>query len=136
MRRALKAGIGLLAVVMLMSACSSTASPGTPATSATSGSPITIGFSAWPGWFPLQVAQEKGFFAAAGVNVKLTYFESYTDSLNALNAGKLDANAQTLQDTIASIGAGSKQVVVVVNDNSTGNDEIIAKPGITSIAQL
>jgi NitT/TauT family transport system substrate-binding protein len=136
MRRALKAGIGVLAVVMLMSACSSTASPGTPTTSATSGTPITIGFSAWPGWFPLQVAQEKGFFTAAGVNVKLTYFESYTDSLNALNAGKLDANAQTLQDTIASMGAGSKQVVVVVNDNSTGNDDIVAKAGIKTIADL
>jgi NitT/TauT family transport system substrate-binding protein len=136
MRRALKAGIGGLAVVMLMSACSSgTASP-KASTSASSGTPIVIGFSGWPGWYPLQVASEKGFFAAAGVNVKLTYFNSYTDSLNALNAGKLDANTQTLQDTIASIGAGSKQVVVVVNDNSTGNDDIIAKAGIKTIADL
>lgn len=36
-----------------------------------------------------------------------------------------------------SISTGaSKQVIVLVNDNSTGNDQIIARDGITSIADL
>jgi NitT/TauT family transport system substrate-binding protein len=111
----------------------------TTSTTATSGAKaptIRLGFSAWPGWFPWQVAEEKGLFTRAGLDVKLTYFESYTDSLNALNAGKLDANSQTLNDTVSSVGAGAKEVVVLVNDNSTGNDQIIAKPGITSVADL
>ncbi len=124
--------IALAGLALLAAACGDNGT--TPAGS--DSKPITIGFSAWPGWFPLQVAEEKGLFEKAGVKVKLTYFESYTDSLNALNAGKLDANAQTLQDTIASIASGSRQVVVLVNDNSTGNDQIIVKPGITSVAQL
>ncbi len=124
--------IALAGLALLAAACG-----GNGAAPAGSGSePITIGFSAWPGWFPLQVAEEKGIFEKAGVKVKLTYFESYTDSLNALNAGKLDANAQTLQDTIASIASGSQQVVVLVNDNSTGNDQIIVRPGIASVADL
>ncbi|HET7487388.1 MAG TPA: ABC transporter substrate-binding protein [Acidimicrobiales bacterium] len=97
---------------------------------------VKLGFSAWPGWFPLQVAEEQGLFAKAGLDVKLTYFESYTDSINALNAGKLDANAQTLNDTVSAIAAGSPEQVVLVNDNSTGNDQIIAKPGIASVADL
>lgn len=100
------------------------------------GATIRLGFSAWPGWFPWQVAEEKGLFDKAGLDVKLTYFESYTDSLNALNAGKLDANSQTLNDTISSVGAGAEEVVVLANDNSTGNDQIIVKPGIESIADL
>ncbi len=109
-----------------------TADPG----AAAKGTTIRLGFSAWPGWFPWQVAEEKGLFTKAGLDVKLTYFESYTDSLNALNAGKLDANSQTLNDTISSVGAGAEEVVVLVNDNSTGNDQIIVKPGIESIADL
>jgi NitT/TauT family transport system substrate-binding protein len=125
--------VALASLALLVAACGADKSPSASNANST---PITIGFSAWPGWFPLQVAEEKGIFAKAGVKVKLTYFESYTDSLNALNAGKLDANAQTLQDTIASIASGSQQVVVLVNDNSTGNDQIIVKPGITSVAQL
>jgi NitT/TauT family transport system substrate-binding protein len=97
---------------------------------------ITIGFSAWPGWFPLQVAQEKGLFAKNGVNVELKYFDSYTDSLNALSTGAIDANSQTLNDTLASVSGGAKEIIVLVNDNSTGNDKIIAREGITGIADL
>ena len=32
---------------------------------------VTLGFSAWPGWFPWQVAQEQGLFAKNDVNVEL-----------------------------------------------------------------
>jgi NitT/TauT family transport system substrate-binding protein len=97
---------------------------------------ITIGFSAWPGWFPWQVAQEQGLFAKNGVEVELKYFDSYTDSLNALSTGAIDANSQTLNDTLASVSGGAKQTIVLVNDNSTGNDKIIARDGITSVADL
>ena len=110
-----------------VAACTSTASSETK---------ITIGFSAWPGWFPLQVAQEKGLFSKNGVNVELKYFDSYTDSLNALSTGAIDANTQTLNDTLASVSGGAKQTIVVVNDNSTGNDKIIAREGVASVADL
>lgn len=101
-----------------------------------SGRAIRLGFSAWPGWFPWQVAEEKGFFARHGVKVTLTYFESYTDSLNALASGNLDANSQTLNDTVSSVAGGARQSIVLVNDNSTGNDQIIGGPGINSVADL
>jgi NitT/TauT family transport system substrate-binding protein len=97
---------------------------------------ITVGFSAWPGWFPWQVAQQEGFFVANGLDVELKYYDNYTDSLKALADGAIDANSQTLNDTLASISAGSKQTIVLVNDNSTGNDKIIARDGISSIADL
>ncbi|HEV8558753.1 MAG TPA: aliphatic sulfonate ABC transporter substrate-binding protein [Actinophytocola sp.] len=113
---------------VLVAACSS------PATS--SDPKITVGFSAWPGWFPLQVAQEKGLFAKNGVTVELKYFDSYTDSLNALSTGAIDANSQTLNDTLASVSGGAAETIVLVNDNSTGNDQIIAREGITGVADL
>lgn len=102
------------------------------------GSPATVrlGFSAWPGWFPWQVAEEQGLFAKHGVDVELTYFDSYTDSLTALATGNLDANSQTLNDTISSLSSGAQQTIVLVNDNSTGNDQIIAKPGVNTVADL
>ncbi len=130
-----------IAVALLFVASAACASPeedtatGSAVPSA-SGEKITIGFSAWPGWFPWQVAEEKGLFKDAGLNVEMQYFESYTDSLNALNAGKIDANSQTLNDTISSVAAGSEQTIVLVNDNSTGNDQIIAKPGIEKTEDL
>ncbi|MDP1792738.1 MAG: ABC transporter substrate-binding protein [Acidimicrobiales bacterium] len=97
---------------------------------------LTIGYSAWPGWFPLAVAEEKGIFEDAGLDVDLKYFVDYTASLDALVAEQLDVNAQTLNDTIFAVASGAKQKIVVVGDNSTGNDQVICDKSITSIADL
>lgn len=126
--RLLAAVTCLVALVGISSACTST--------SDSSGTRITLGFSAWPGWFPWQVAEEQGLFADNGVDVELKYFDNYTDSLNALASGVIDANSQTLNDTLVSVSGGATQTIVLVNDNSTGNDKIIARDGITSVADL
>jgi NitT/TauT family transport system substrate-binding protein len=101
-----------------------------------SGGTLQVGYSAWPGWYPLVVAEEQGFFEDAGVDVELTFFASYIASLDALVAGELDVNAQTLNDTIFSVSAGAKQKIFVVGDNSTGNDAVICDESITSVADL
>ncbi len=124
--------LALLAALLLLGACADSSTPASSDGKAT----IRLGFSAWPGWFPWQVAQDQGLFAKNGLTVDLKYFESYTDSLTALSTGNLDANSQTLNDTLSSVSGGAKQTVVLVNDNSTGNDQIIARPGINSVADL
>jgi NitT/TauT family transport system substrate-binding protein len=78
-------------LVSIMSACGGGGDSG----SKSSGSAIKLGFSAWPGWFPWQVAQDAKIFDKAGVKVELVWFEGYLDSINALASGKLDANSQT-----------------------------------------
>jgi NitT/TauT family transport system substrate-binding protein len=140
----------LVALAVLAAACGDddddTAAPADSATTVasdaatTAGSAttekLTIGYSAWPGWFPLAVADQKGLFTAAGLDVDLKYFVDYTASLDALVAGQVDVNAQTLNDTIFAVAAGAEQRVVVVNDNSTGNDQIICDASITSVADM
>lgn len=98
--------------------------------------PIVLGYSAWPGWFPLAVAEEAGIFEEYDLDVELRFFADYLGSLDAMAAGQLDGNTQTLNDTMFSVAAGSDQVVVVTNDNSTGNDAIICDSSITSIEGL
>jgi NitT/TauT family transport system substrate-binding protein len=98
---------------------------------------VTVGYSAWPGWFPLAVAKEKGIFEDNGLKVDLKYFTDYIASLDAMAAGKLDANTQTLNDTMAAVAGGSKQTIITVNDNSAGNDAIICDESVgSSIADL
>jgi len=120
------------AALALTAACGSSDSN----SSASGGETVTIGYSAWPGWFPWQVAEQQGMFEKNGVKVELKWFDSYTESLNALATGNIDANSQTLNDTLASVSGGAKQTVVLVNDNSTGNDQIIAAEGIDTVAGL
>lgn len=98
--------------------------------------PVKIGYSAWPGWFPWKVTEEKGIFRDKGVNATMQWFDGYTDSINALNAGQLECNSQTLNDTISSLAGGADLRVVLQNDYSTGNDQIIAAAEIKSIAGL
>lgn len=129
----------LLAVTALaalgLTACSSP-TESTPSAADTARPKLTIGYSAWPGWFPLAVAQEKGIFDKAGLDVDLKYFADYTASLDALVSGQMDVNAQTLNDTIFALASGAKQKVVVVNDNSTGNDQIICDASVADIKDI
>lgn len=106
------------------------------ASPAATGAVVRLGFSAWPGWFPWQVAQDEKLFEKNNVSVDLTWFDGYLESISALTAGQIDANSQTLNDTISSVAGGADQVIVLVNDNSTGNDKIIVREGINSIADL
>jgi ABC-type nitrate/sulfonate/bicarbonate transport system substrate-binding protein len=98
--------------------------------------PITIGYSDWPGWVAWDIADQQGFFKKRGVNVKLVWFPVYTDSLNALAAGQVDANGQTWSDTMGPLSKGMDLKAVLVNDNSFGNDALIAQPGIKSVKEL
>jgi NitT/TauT family transport system substrate-binding protein len=111
----------------------STAPSNSPSKSADS---LRLGFSAWPGWFPWQVAQDEGFFKKSNLTVDLKWFDGYLESINTLTAGQIDANSQTLGDTVSSVAGGADQVIVLVNDNSTGNDKIIVSEGINSISDL
>lgn len=106
-----------------------------PSTATTAGA-VRLGFSAWPGWFPWQVAQEQGLFEANNIAVDLKWFDGYLESISALTAGQIDANSQTLGDTVSSIAGGADQVIVLVNDNSTGNDKVIVSSDINSVADL
>jgi NitT/TauT family transport system substrate-binding protein len=99
-------------------------------------SDVKLGFSAWPGWFPWQVSQSQEIFGQNKVAVDLQWFDSYNDSIAALKAAKIDANSQTLADTINAIAGGADLVVVLTNDNSTGNDKIIVSDKIKSINDL
>ncbi|MCU1500676.1 MAG: aliphatic sulfonates family transporter, periplasmic ligand-binding protein [Ilumatobacteraceae bacterium] len=135
----------VLAAVVLAACGSGTKSTTTTATTATTAAgtqpageltSLTIGYSAWPGWFPLAVADKAGIFTKAGLKVDLKYFVDYTASLDALVAGQLDVNAQTLNDTIFAVASGSDQKIVVTGDNSTGNDAVICDQSITTIDGL
>jgi NitT/TauT family transport system substrate-binding protein len=97
---------------------------------------IKVGLSDWPGWVAWYVAEEKGFFKKYGADVKLVWFVTYTDSISALSAGQLDANSQTWSDTMAPLAKGVPLKVVLVNDNSAGNDALMVGPKIASFKDL
>ena len=124
--------------LLLTVSCNPLSSP-TPTTEKSSAPIVTsvrLGFSAWPGWIPWQVAQAKKLFQTNQVNVDLVWYDGYLDSIKALTNNQLEANSQTLNYTISSLAGGADQVIVLVNDNSIGNDQIIVRKEITTVADL
>jgi NitT/TauT family transport system substrate-binding protein len=97
---------------------------------------VKVGVSDWPGWVAWYVAEQKGYFKKHGADVKLVWFANYTDSISALSAGQLDANAQTWSDTMGPLAKGLPLKVVLVNDNSAGNDALVVSPKIKSFKDL
>jgi NitT/TauT family transport system substrate-binding protein len=100
-----------------------------------SGPALRIAYSDWPGWVAWEVAIQKGWFKEAGVEVDFKWFE-YVPSMEAFSAGKVDAVCVTNGDALVTGSTGGKSVGILINDYSNGNDMIVAKPGITSVAQL
>lgn len=97
---------------------------------------ITVGVSDWPGWVAWYIAKQKGYFKKYGADVKLVWFPSYIDSVQALAADKLDANSQALIDTLAPVEKGVPLKAVLVTDNSAGNDALMAGPGVKNMKAL
>jgi NitT/TauT family transport system substrate-binding protein len=99
------------------------------------GATLKIAYSDWPGWVAWEVAIQKGWFKEAGVNVEFKWFD-YVPSMDAFTANKVDAVAVTNGDALVTGNGGGKSVCIVANDYSDGNDMIVAKPGIKSMAEL
>jgi NitT/TauT family transport system substrate-binding protein len=136
LRSLLSAFLLCIAALTLTVSCNNNSSTNVQTTPVPAEVTLRLGFSAWPGWFPWQVAQDEGIFKKNNLTVDLKWFDGYLESISTLTASKIDANSQTLGDTVSSIAAGADQVIVLVNDNSTGNDKIIVREGINSVADL
>jgi len=100
---------------------------------------FTIGMPGIPPVFvstQAYVAEQQGFFKKHGASVKLVWFPTYTDSISALSAGQIDGNSQTWSDTMAPLAKGVALKVILVNDNSAGNDAVMANPKFKTLKDL
>ncbi|MBP3961184.1 ABC transporter substrate-binding protein [Paenibacillus lignilyticus] len=116
----------------LLSSCASNNGGGTEK----SGDPLKIGLNPFPTYFLWYVAQEKGYFEKHDVDVELEWFPSYSDGLSALNSGNVDANSQTLSDTLPPVGKGIKLQIPMIIDYSDGADGFVVDPSIKSFEDL
>ena len=97
---------------------------------------VTLGVSDWPGWVAWYVAEKEGYFKKYGADVKLVWFPDYMTSVNALSAGQIDANCQALIDTLSPAVKKVPAKVILVTDNSAGNDALMVSNNIKSFAEL
>lgn len=99
--------------------------------------PLRIGINAWPGYEFLYLAQEKGFYREAGVEVRLIEFFSLADNRRAYERGQIDVMGSTVVEVLQARDQSARQPQIVqVVDYSDGADVILARPGVDSGAKL
>jgi len=97
---------------------------------------LTLGFNTWVGYGPLYVAEKKGFFAAAGLQVNLQRIEGTAERRKALVAGSLDALGTTIDDVAVGAEEAVPAKIVLAVDHSNGADGIVVSSDIKSVDQL
>jgi NitT/TauT family transport system substrate-binding protein len=121
----------LVATVLLASCSGQQASP-----TAAPLPPLKFGFDLWPGYYPVLIANGKGFFKDAGVAVEPIH-PGQTDTMMAdFTAGKYDAIAIALGDLVSLTQSNTDFSIVLISDESSGGDAIISLSGAQSITDL
>jgi NitT/TauT family transport system substrate-binding protein len=125
--------IGALSTAAL-NGCNNQSNP-TATSGAPSTKPLEIGLVPWIGWGRIHIADAKGMFKEAGLNVKHTDFQTVTDANTAFLAKKLDLCWIVATDLILLTHQVPGLKMIQVADFSGEVDTIIGH-GINSPADL
>ncbi|MEO5886932.1 MAG: ABC transporter substrate-binding protein [Anaerolineales bacterium] len=118
----------ILIVAFLLTACG-------PSAPAAEHPPLKVGWRLWPGWYPIVIADQKGFFTAHGVEVELVFYTTIKESLTALASGKVDGASEVLSDVLVDSLCNDVKVVLITA-NSNGADQLAASPEILGVEDL
>jgi NitT/TauT family transport system substrate-binding protein len=97
---------------------------------------INIGVTPWPGYLPLYVARDKGFFKKEGVQVNLISYEDNKKKLADILSKKLEGAAMLSMELVNEALQGVEHVAVLAIDTSNGSDAIVTSANIKSISDL
>lgn len=96
--------------------------------------PFRVGTNTWPGYEPLHLAQDLGYYKTTGIEV--IRYTSATEVSRAFSNGFIDAAALTMDEVLLLKEHLNKPSVVLVMDFSNGGDAIMGKNGSKSMKDL
>jgi NitT/TauT family transport system substrate-binding protein len=97
-------------------------------------SPLRVGAIVWPGYEPLFLAKDLGYYA--GQPIELRDYPSTTEVTQALRNGELEVAAVTLDEMLLLAQTIPDIRSFLITDFSNGADVLIAKPEIKSLQDL
>lgn len=99
--------------------------------------PIRFATNPWPGYDPLYIARDKGYFDDAGLNVALVDLTSIGASRRAFERGQVDGCGATLVEILlAADQSGLRPQIAAVVDYSNGADALIAAGSVKNLTAL
>ncbi len=98
--------------------------------------PLKVTYNPWPGFLPLVIAKEKGFFAKEGVKVEISYLEDTQLQMADMGAGKYDGATLALGSIVIISSKNPDVQIIFASDESAGADAVVASPSISKVADL
>jgi NitT/TauT family transport system substrate-binding protein len=99
--------------------------------------PLRIALIRWPPFEFLHLAQEKGYFAEEGVEVRLIEFVAVNDTQRAFEHDKIDGGTFSLFQVLQNRDQLTRKMQVpLVIDFSDGADMLMARPEIADVRDL
>jgi len=95
---------------------------------------MRVGLSPWTGFEPIFLARELQYLDTG--KIKLAEYSSMSQTSQFFRNGLIDAAATTLDQALFLLSTGEAITIVLVFDVSNGGDAIVAKPGISRMADL
>ncbi|ATX79566.1 NitT/TauT family transport system substrate-binding protein [Mariprofundus aestuarium] len=126
--------IGLFVVALVIAAYALLSGDMLEKEKAAERTPLSIGTNIWPGYEPLYLARELGYYDNKGIH--LVEFASATQVVHAFRNRVILAAALTLDEVLLLKDYGLDPKLILVFDISEGADVIMAKKEITSMAAL
>lgn len=96
--------------------------------------PLRLATNEWPGYEPLHLARERGYWGEAPI--RLYELPSTSEVLRALRNGALDGAALTGDEALTLLADGVEVRIALVLDISNGGDALVARPDIRRLADL
>ena len=95
---------------------------------------VSVGIDLWPGYYPVVIAKEKGWFAEQGLDVQYFLPENTDKMLNGFVQGESDVVCVALGDVFALKEKLPGLRVALISDESAGGDALISlKPLPTNL---
>ena len=118
----------MLLVLPLLAGCSDAFDESTES------QPMRIGSNVWPGYEPLYLARELGYYE--GLPVSMVEYPSASEVLRAYRNGAIQAAALTMDEVLILAESGLDPRVVLLLDVSQGGDVILGRDGVQRVADL
>jgi NitT/TauT family transport system substrate-binding protein len=96
--------------------------------------PLRIASSPWPGYEPLYLARDLGYFGSSKVNI--LELPSSDITLESFRNRSADMATLTLDEALELLSNGVKLRVLFVMDSSNGADAVMAAPQVKTLADL
>lgn len=96
--------------------------------------PLRVGTNVWPGYEPLYLARDQGYYPSDAV--RLVEYTSASEVIRAFRNGAIDAAALTLDEALLLAETGTDVGIVLVLDVSHGADVILSRPSLPNLRSL